>query len=69
LTSDIGFFEGPDLCLRIRKSGYLIFYSPHSRLLHLGGHTGTSLRRQELFRASQKRYTRKLIRSTFFLKP
>jgi GT2 family glycosyltransferase len=61
------FFEGPDLCWRIRKAGYNVWYTPHSRLLHLGGHTGTSQRRQELFRASQKRYIRKLIRSAFFL--
>lgn len=62
------FFEGPDLCWRMKRAGYGVWYTPHAHTLHLGGHTGTSERRAQLFRTSQKIYTTKLFRSLFGLR-
>jgi len=60
------FFEGPDLCHRIRRAGHEVWYTPHAKAVHLGGHSGSSARRKQIHKKSQRRYAKRLLKSFAF---
>jgi len=37
----IGYWEDSDLSLTVREKGYKVMYTPHSKIFHLLGHTGS----------------------------
>jgi GT2 family glycosyltransferase len=52
------FFEGPDLCRRIRAEGFSAVYLPAVFTQHLGGHSHSETR-GKFFAESRKRYFKK----------
>jgi GT2 family glycosyltransferase len=52
--------EEADLCLRIRRAGYRIAYTPRARILHLGGGSAASARARSVQRlVSRLRFLKK----------
>ena len=49
-------FEEVDLCLRAKRAGYKIFYSPELKIIHYGGESF----KQEMTLLKQRRYNRSL---------
>ena len=37
----IGYWEDSEICLTVREKGYKILFTPHSKIFHLLGHTGS----------------------------
>jgi hypothetical protein len=55
-------FEEVDLCLRVRRAGYKILYSPEAEIIHYGGESFkqvAGIRRQKMFNRSLLYYFQK----------
>ena len=53
------FFEGPDLCKRIRKFGYKIFFNPEAEVKILNEHTYSIVERNKFWWQSKKYFYKK----------
>lgn len=51
--------EGPDLCRRIRKAGYLVYFNPRIKVDLLEGHSHNSKKRKKWMKQSTLHYYKK----------
>ncbi len=53
------FFEGPDLCRRVRQAGFKVYFNPEAKVDLLESHTHNSQDRNKFFNQSKYRYYKK----------
>jgi hypothetical protein len=53
------FFEGPDLCFRVKKSGLKVYFYPDAAVDSLSGHTHSKLKRAAVFNRSKYLFYKK----------
>lgn len=53
------FFEGPDLCFRVKKSGLKVYFYPDAAVDSLSGHTHSKLKRAVVFNRSKYLFYKK----------
>ena len=53
------YYEGPDLCRRVRQSGYKVYFSPEVQIDLLEGHTHAKSKRTSFFKNSEYLYYKK----------
>ena len=53
------FFEGPDLCFRVKKEGFKVYFYPDAAVDSLSGHTHSKLKRAVVFNRSKYLFYKK----------